>query len=370
MIRDSDALQAVTPDVLSVYARSYGWSKVGTYGECSDIYTAEKFPELILPRTQCLGDYASVVAQIIKILARVSEQDEVSLYKDLMTANRDVVRVRVDDGSDGGSLSVNSGVDLIDGSRDMLEAVACSLREPKPLYRVRANHEARELLNQVRLAQTEHGSFVVAMWTPVVPPPIPELFPDPDANQPIMRSLTRRLTEALEATRRAVENPAEAAVWDQIVQNGVSANLCESLVKLITPFTKIDVRVKWAMTRPMATAYHAIRFASADIPILSAAALMFRRSEPKPDEKLTGFVRRLGRDETQADGSIGLRTSIDGHQVSVTVMLKQSDYERAIQAHREKSVVVIRGDLERGGQRWRLLNPSITDVINNDTQDE
>ena len=373
MIRDRDALQAITPDALSAYARSYGWSKVGTYGECSDIYTAEKFPELILPRTQRLGDYASVVAQIIKILTRVSEQDEVSLYKDLMTANRDVVRVRVDDGGDGGSLSINSGVDLIDGSRDMLEAVACSLREPQPLYRVRANREARDLLNQVRLAQTEYGSFVVSMWTPVVPPPIPELFPehvDPHADQPIVRSLTRRLTEALEATRRAAKNPAEDTGWDQIVQNGVSANLCESLVKLITPFTKLDVIVKWALTRPMTTACHAISFANADITILSEAARMFRSREPKPDETLVGFVRRLGREETQVDGTIGLSTSIDGHQVSVTVMLKQSDYERAIQAHQEKSVVVIRGDLERGGQRWRLLNPSITDIINNDTQDE
>ena len=41
-------------------------------------------------------------------------------------------------------------------------------------------------------------------------------------------------------------------------------------------------------------------------------------------------------------------------------------YHRAIEAHKTKAPVVMRGDLERAGQRWRLLNPSIEDVIVND----
>ena len=47
-------------------------------------------------------------------------------------------------------------------------------------------------------------------------------------------------------------------------------------------------------------------------------------------------------------------------------VLKQSDYERAIQAHETKSPLVMEGDLERTGQRWRLLNPRIADVILNE----
>ena len=58
-------------------------------------------PELILPRTQRLGDYASVVAHLIEIFAKVAERDELSLYNDIVTANRDVVRVRVGESDDG-----------------------------------------------------------------------------------------------------------------------------------------------------------------------------------------------------------------------------------------------------------------------------
>ena len=367
-IQDHDALQAVSPDALAAYARTSGWTRVESYGRHSDVYAAEQLPELVLPRTQRLGDYARVVSQLIEIFARVAERDELSLYNDLVTANRDVVRVQVGE-SDDGSLSINSGVDLMGGSRDMLLAAACSLREPQSVYRAGANRDARELLSQVRLAQTERGSFVVALWTPVVAPPIPELFPAHvgTAEQPISRRLTRRLTEALAATRMATENVVEGlrVAFVDKVEEGVSANLCEAVAKLIAPFPTLDVSVTWARTRPTESPRDVIRFAQADLPILVEAARMFRSREPKPDVHLFGFVRRLGRDETQVDGAIGLSTSIGGRQISVTTALKHSDYERAIQAHRDRSFVGIQGDLERFGQRWRLLNPHLTEVIPN-----
>ena len=51
--------------------------------------------------------------------------------------------------------------------------------------------------------------------------------------------------------------------------------------------------------------------------------------------------------------------------------LKQSDYERAIQAHRAMPQVVIRGDLERTGQHWHLLNAPIADgTPSGENQDE
>ena len=46
--------------------------------------------------------------------------------------------------------------------------------------------------------------------------------------------------------------------------------------------------------------------------------------------------------------------------------MKQFDYDRAIQAHKNKAPVVLRGDLERTGQRWRLLNPFLVHVISDE----
>ena len=81
-------------------------------------------------------------------------------------------------------------------------------------------------------------------------------------------------------------------------------------------------------------------------------------------------MRILKRDKAETDGTVTLLTSIEGQNQSVKAVLKQSDYERAVSAHKEKAPVVMKGDLERLGQRWRLLNPSIADVIREDAPND
>ena len=105
-IQDRDALLAVSPVALSAYARAEGWSKAEAYGDFSDIYVADGLPEIILPRTENLGDYADVVSTLIGIFARVADVDELTLYRDLVTADRDVIRMRAAD-SDDGTVSMN-----------------------------------------------------------------------------------------------------------------------------------------------------------------------------------------------------------------------------------------------------------------------
>ena len=60
-IQDRGALDTVSPAALSAYACAVGWAKSETYGDNSDIYVHEHAPEIIIPRTQRLGDYAEVV---------------------------------------------------------------------------------------------------------------------------------------------------------------------------------------------------------------------------------------------------------------------------------------------------------------------
>lgn len=371
-IRDREALTAVSPAALSAYARAEGWDKVDTYGDHSDVYTSKGLPEIILPRTQRLGDYANVVSQLIEIFAGVAETDEMSLYRDLVTADRDVIRVRAAENGDG-AVAVGDGIDLMLGARDMLLAAACSLREPQPLYRMGANREANDYVRQMRLGQTEQGSFVVTLLTPVVLPPMrqtlePNWEPDGD---PIERQMTRCLAGALKAASLATERAVggDAGAFFEAVAHGVSANLCEALVTLIEPFPTLDISMTWARTYPMKTAREVVRFAKSDAPILREAALSFRDHAPRPDVRLFGFVHRLKRGKQETEGTVTLRASVDGRTQSVMTVLSQSDYKRAIKAHETQAAVVARGDLERFGQRWRLLNPVITEVIEDTPED-
>ena len=365
-IWDTGALTAVSPVALSAYARGSGWTKIEQYGDHSDVYVGEGLPEIILPRTQRLGDYPNVVSQLIGIFARAAEVDELSLYRDLVTSDRDVIRVRVQ-GEDDGAVSLTDGVNLIGGARDMLLAAACSLWHPQPLYRAGANKEANDYLRQVRLGQTEQGSFTVTLLTPVIPPPMQQQL---DLKwqierDPVERRITKRLAEALTATREATEKTigGDDNAFTTAVSQGISANLCEALAELIEPSPALDVSLSWARTRPRERARDVIRFDNDDASILREAARAFRNREPRPDERLFGFVHRLKRGENETAGTITLRADIDGQPQSVTAVLAQSDYERAIEAHEGRAAVIAQGDLERVGQRWSLLNPRIVSIV-------
>ena len=136
-IRDRGALAAVSPAALSAYARAAGWRRHEPYGEHSDVYVGESRPEIIVPRTERLGDYASVVATLIDTFAGVTGQDELSVYRSLATADRDVVRVRAAE-SDDGSVTLNDGVDLIGGP-----GISCCRRRVRSASRSRCTGPGR-----------------------------------------------------------------------------------------------------------------------------------------------------------------------------------------------------------------------------------
>ena len=373
-IRDEDALNGVSPSALSAYARAEGWKRQEPYGDHSDVYVCRGAPEIVIPRTDRLGDYADVVSRLIEIFAEAAETDALSLYRDLVTADRDVVRVRAAPEGADGSVTLDDGVNLITGAHDMVLAAARSLRDPRPLYHARPNRETSDYMRQVRLGQTEQGSYVVTLLTPVVPPPMRQavLFDFAADDPPVERRVTKRLVEALTAAREATERTSAGAVdaFPKAVKRGASANLCDAVATLIEPFGGIDVGLTWARTYPVETARETVRFGASDAPILREAARRFREWEPKPDVSLIGRIQRLKRDDQETDGTVTLRTYFERRVVSVTAALDQPNYDRAIQAHGSGTVVVMTGDLERFGSRWRLRDPYVTDVISDEDDED
>ena len=364
---DRKALLAVSPLALSAYAHVAGWSKSEDYGDHSDVYSGPRLPEIIIPRIQRLGDYAQVVTRLIEIFAQVADVEKAVLYNDLVVADRDVTRVRVNNGDDNGTIDLEQGANLVSGSRDMVLATACSLREPRAVYRAGANREANDYLRRVRLGQTEHGSFIVTLISPVIPPPVQQpLLPDTENGEdPLERQVTRRLAQALSATHSATARTmgGDTEAFTRAVPEGTSANLCEALVQMIGPFAALDVSTTWARTRPMREPRDVVRFSKDDALILREAARSFRNREPKLDVRLLGSVRRLKRDDTETDGTVTLRAYFDGRFQSVTAILSESDYNLAIEAHRENAQIIVEGDLDRFGQRWRLVNPHLAKII-------
>lgn len=369
IITDEEALRAVSVLSIHAYLRAEGWMKGDDLGNRGVVYTRPSEAEVFAPGSDRLGDYSAAVSSVIETIARIEERDETSVYRDLIASDRDVIRFRAPDAEDDGSISLLAGVDLVQQSRDALLAAACSAGGPQRYYRSGSNTKATEYLRSVKLGQTEHGSFVVNLFSPV-PPQLadaaqPELWPEL-AEDPFPRQVTRTLAgsiEALVGALGAVARGGDIEAFEGVVHKGVSSNLCQAIAGLIKDGSGLDFSLSWARTRPVPQPRYRRQFSEADSEILSEAAKVLKERQSFNNEVLQGSVTGLRRDVQPTDGSIILKTYVEGKKRTVSIELPEEEYRKAIDAHNSKQDFQVEGDLVFEGQRYYLRNPRNVQVI-------
>ncbi len=376
-IIDASALRAVSPPALRAYAEAEGWQAVEPYGDHSHVYVkAGSGREVIIPGTVALGDYASVVAELLFVFSETEGRDELQVYRDLATSDRDVVRVRSPEADDDGSIRIGAGVDLIAHARDLVLSAACAAWNPQATYRAGKVKQADDYMSRVRLGQTEQGSFVVTLLAPVPPaiePPQAELWPSED-EEPYERLVTRRLAGGLDAAAKAIERynlGDRISAFESAVQFGVSANLCAAAAELSSQGNGIEVSITWARTRRTPQLRWTRVFTRSEGEVLGEVARVFHEKQPRPDEQIEGLIVKLAREGSEFDGHVTMKAVVDGRLMSVQAQLQPRDYVLAIEAHRDTQPVAATGTLERVGRRWRLVNPiNIRRVQDEDSGDE
>ena len=270
---------------------------------------------------------------------------------------------------------LDGGVEMVSQAREMLLAAACAAKAPQRVYRAGAKREAAEYMKQVRLGQTEHGSFVVTLMAPVPPmlqTMLDDFWPNFD-DEPYERQVTRQLVLALEASRDAAERAHSGdgeGAFERAVDVGVSANLCDAVARLIEQSNGLEVSVSWAKTRPMPETRNSIQFSESDAGTFKEAARTFLAKEPELDATLFGSVHKLTRDKHEADGQVTFKVDMDGKIKSVGSVLDQNNYSVATRAHEARNPVILNGDLERVGQRWRVTNATVRELTSDDGDDD
>lgn len=371
-ITDMKTLSAIRPRALNAYLKSRGWRKIGEYRSRADVFSYQNEQEVLVPFSEQFGDYAQIVQEVISELATVECRSELSIFNDLSISDTDVIRFRAPEAEEDGSIAIQSGVELFQQARDVLLAAACSASKPQRAYRAGKVREANEYIETVRLGQTERGSFVVTLISPVQLSlkAADQLQMWPEFNEdPYSRRVTRTLLTALEATKRAVlsANRGEGIeAFERGVKSGVSANLCEATAGLIEDGEGLDVTLSWALTRPAPVSHSRIEFSKSDASTLKEAADVLREREPRPSEFVEGYVAALARDKQATEGRVTLKTPIDGKMSSVKVDFGPSDYQVVSEAHQKRRSISLEGDLVREGQRWRLDNPRSLQVLDDE----
>ena len=211
-----------------------------------------------------------------------------------------------------GSLAIETAVSFVESARDLMLAAACAAIDKRSYFATRKAQQATDYLQRVRMGQTERGSFVLTILSPVPPNLKSEqgaLFAvePPD---PYERTVTRTLARSLAAGAAAAETAVaqgDMQPFIDAVQWGVSANLCEAIVRIshVSIDEGIDVAIAWSPSRMVAAETpHRIRLQGDAIPVIEEAGRLFRETSPVDDFELQGAVIGLHRLEGALIGRI------------------------------------------------------------------
>lgn len=357
------------PSQIEVYLLAHGWqprSRTAAFSTwVAPAGVGDQAP-LFLPLSRAPHDFETRLREFVWDLAEIEREDRDVLITNLRYATADLVRVRLTSPRVGrGELPIADGAELFDGAKDLMLAAACAAIDTRPSFGPRMPQQALDYVHDVRLGQTERGSYVVTVISRVTPPEQQAILPDEAAHidVPFERRVTNRLVTALTAARDAavgVLDDGNYGVFDDAVESGVSANLCNAIASMGTdaPAATVEVSVDWASSRPATVEdLPSVAFEASSLPVLREAVTHLRQLGPFDDELIEGFVSRLTRGNDDEIGTIVIEGEARGAARNVHVELPDDQYASAVGAHRDRLPVRIRGTLYKRGRSWVLSDP-------------
>lgn len=377
-IHDPDAIRIIRPFDVTAYLRQSQWTEQSQDGSRA-IWTHEDY-EVLVPLNSNYRDYPVRMTELLETLSIAENRSQLEIFEDLTMSGADIVRLRlIDSEVEAGSLPLEEAALMGARAKELMSAAACAVKSPKPVYGPRRPEEANEYVRSVRMGQTEHGSFVLKLLSPV-PPRLRhehpsnsqselEGIPREPQEEPFARKVTLQLAKAVNAMHTAAlcaAGSGNITAFEKAVSSGVSANLCDAVTGLASPADldrKLEISISWALSRPLLEPLETrVMFTPDTFPIISEAARMFRDSTPRDGYDIIGPVIKCHRDEGAEIGHVIIHAPVEEHMRLVRISLETSEYNKAVESHMQEKVIHYSGTLVKEGKGYRLTHPSYIEM--------
>lgn len=359
----------VAPDQVKAMLRAGGWElRRSVDGSPVELWSLpHERRDLKVLNDTSFDDYGERVLDACVALAERSAVEVRQVVEDALLVGWDTVRFRSKHPtSDDGTIPLDAGEELYLGASSMLVAAALSTHQARARHPAARPKPVAEYKSRLRLGQTEVGSYVVKILSPVRIPsdPIGEqigLFDKQSTSTPFGRRVTETLGRSLHAVKSAAqEAQAERSIqrFVDAVEAGVSANLLDALVDAggrgSAPF---EVATRWSALIPAPTLAPRIEFGPRDLEVIDVASAHFRRDFPTPDTEVEGYIVRVNRESAKLVDEVLLASVVNGKLRKIQITLSGDVYRRAISALDNRSIVRYRGTLDTSGRLYVLKDP-------------
>ncbi|NXY97980.1 hypothetical protein HYE82_27110 [Streptomyces sp. BR123] len=342
--------ERVDPAVFGVLLRRHGWQRrggaAGIYGRWTPPAAdpaARTGTSLLVPESRAFPDCTDLLEEALAALARGAlpcarevlhglnvPSDEIRWERQ----NPQIVRIP---GRSPRALAVEDH--LRAAAHSLLLAGALAARSTAGYYGARHRRQAERDLDGVVAGPSSDGGRLTA-YLPVAGG----------------RGTLTRLHHALHAAREAVDyrrTTGGMEAFDAAVQAGVSRELSDALIELVSGSEGARIALAWAPAAGAPAGCAArpepVEFSPGDLPALREASARYTRDEPSVPVQVTGTVVRMRRTTPAAGGSVRLQVLSGADVPQVRMALDERAYRIAGHAHLAGVPIRVTGLLQRRG---------------------
>lgn len=359
-------LNDISPLHLSGYLENKGWVKDGNIGSKAVVWhrseNANYDHEVIQPIDTSVRGFAQKVNEAISAISDFEKRRPHLVLDDILNFYADLVKIRVvHNDVDGGSIPLDDGVLLIEKSKDLLVASTLSTFKKKKHFSGSRPADAQDFISKLRLGQTEAGSFIVNLISPITA----NINSQKEADKTsLTRSVTTNLAKSLSSISSAIEKYAKDQNifhFEKAVAEGVSANLCDALIGLSgsskSRSFEVSIKLAGAETNEQSIITHH-SFKPNQLPAIENAAEYYKGNYVIKNYTAFGLVTKMKHIQGEDFGEITISSKVIDSQKSVTIQLALDCYWTAVHAHESASYITCSGNLIVTPKTATLAEPS------------
>jgi hypothetical protein len=344
---------ALQPRLVSAYLSSKGWQTTQ-----DGHWSHSGYPDQLTAPSD-----DSVTSELVQQLATLEQRPASRVLTEISHADADILRI-VPAGAGSDTLFLEQGNRLLRGAQKLLTAGARTVMEPMASLVGKKPREVTAYLKTLQLGIAEPDTYTLALLSP-----LREVDQESLARQTLLRLATTLST--LSHSVRPVM--ADADNRRDLIAGGLSAELCDALVLLMSPSAKksrgaetapmLTLEFVWSpLLAPPAGTIDSLNFEPDLAEELKDLAELLRETAPQEGFELQGTISDLKRAHHAGTGKVVVHNITGEQPDKVSMELEEELYALAIQAHQMQVPVMCTGSLAKKGKTYELINASLAPV--------
>jgi hypothetical protein len=342
-------LASVKLGSLKAFLRGRGYVLREKWGPLLERYSRKsgsREDNVIIPVKRDIDDFERRLVESLEALSRHLQVTVETIIREVVNAGFETVRIKVNEGDDVATLGYDAAIDLLRGGFTLIDssAVTAVSHINLPIVRGRRPDVVRKYLDNVRVGQTEVGSFVLTLLMPVSLEGTSLRLPE-DVEESFGARVADRFSGALK-TAEELTGDVPIRSSQALVENGLTANFSGGIARMLGAAGDLTISVGSLSGRKDRRRGTVAKFAVRDYERMREIERRLTPTARREAFVAVGTVTEFREPRGKASGSITLTCDVHGELRPVRIEFLREHRGTVIEALERKADVFLAVDGE------------------------